>query len=98
MPQPIDDDVTRLAETFGLDPRALASPRRSAPLVRARAVVYYLLRGRGYSTHEIAAALRRDHSTVIQMAGRVRDRARSDAATRTLIVLGRRALGQEDAP
>lgn len=95
MPQPIDDDLALLAGALGLSLDDLRSDWRDAPTSRARAAVCYLLRQAGYTTIEIGAALRRDRSTVSDLSIRARDRARTDAATRTLVVIGRAALRRD---
>jgi len=71
--------ISATAEQLHLDEQVLRGRDRSARVALARQIAMAACRHLGYSTLEIAAELRRDHSTVVH-AERVIERRRSEEA------------------
>lgn len=62
--------IDRVSEALGISHGELIGEGRSYRFVMARAVVARVLRDRGWATTQIGRALRRDHSTVINLLKR----------------------------
>lgn len=64
-----------LAHAFSVSIERLLSPERTLPLPAARFIAFSMLRDAGHSPYEIAAAFKRERTTIlygIRMADRLR--------------------------
>ena len=72
-----DEEQIRMlvAEQMGVDESFLTDKSRTAHLVEARAVAYFVARGLGWSLPRIGEWAGRDHTTVMHGINRARERA-----------------------
>lgn len=82
--------VDIVAAHYGLTRQVLLSPRRTAPIARARHMAMYLLREQGMTYAQIGRFLRRDHSTALYGYSRIQTSSLREPAVRRDLTMLRR--------
>ena len=70
--------ITVVSKMFDVSREELTSISREYPLPVYRTMIWCVLRDEGYSTNQIAKAVRRDHSTIVVQTSKLKESLKFD--------------------